>query len=291
MNPVKTKQNEKPHSVYKRLQTPVLKSKAKETWCLIYSGYGSSCWDGNTPAKLSTLTLAKLLNLTVAPSVLPAQSGLTTNTQFFKNAGAPHPGIRQATSRPRHGIRSTVIHTPSPKEGHSARTSLRSRHGPVALGGTHLEVFGRILQRPYAVSPVLRALAGGTQKAEVVAAEGGQRLAVHRAHALRDGRRRVQAPGHFCHFGERSVGSQVPLRRQLAALGARVRALGLAPAASDALAAEVVTAVGHHRVGEVIEADGTGGLLLEVGGQVWGGHGAGGSALDQALRGARGSGY
>lgn len=93
----------------------------------------------------------------------------------------------------------------------------------------------------------------------------------------------MQAPGHFCHFGERAVGSQVPLRRQLAALGTRIRALGLAPATSDALAAEVVTAVGHHRVGEVIEADGAGGLFLEVGGQVWGGHGEGGSAWTRLL--------
>lgn len=84
----------------------------------------------------------------------------------------------------------------------------------------------------------------------------------------------MQAPSHLGHLGERAVRSQVPLWGQLTALGAGIRALRLAPTAPDALAAEVVTAVGHHRVREVVEADGAGGLLLEVGGQVGGGHSA-----------------
>lgn len=117
-----------------------------------------------------------------------------------------------------------------------------------------------------------RALAGRAQQAQLITAEGSQWLAVCGTHALGDGRRRVQAPRHLGHLGERAVGSQVPLRGQFATLGTRVRALGLAPAAPDALAAEVVAAVGHHRVREVVEADCAGGLLLEVGGQVGGGH-------------------
>nr|XP_033710980.1 uncharacterized protein LOC117311888 [Tursiops truncatus] len=140
------------------------------------------------------------------------------------------------------------------------------------------------LQMVIGVGLLDRALAGRAQQAQLVAAEGGQWLAVHGAHALWDGRRRVQAPRHLGHLGERSVGSQVPLRGQLAALGARVRALGLAPAAPDALAAEVVAAVGHHRIRKVVEADGAGGLLLEVGGQVRGGHGTGGTEEGSVVR-------
>lgn len=117
------------------------------------------------------------------------------------------------------------------------------------------------------------ALAGSAQQAQLVNAERSQRLSVRGAHALRDRRRRVQAPRHLGHLGKRAVGPQVPLRGQLAALGAGVRALRLTPTATDALAAEVVAAVGHHRVREVVKADGTGGLLLEVGGQVRGSHG------------------
>lgn len=94
----------------------------------------------------------------------------------------------------------------------------------------------------------------------------------------------MQAPRHLGHLGERAVGSQVPLREQLAALGAGVRALGLAPAAPDALAAEVVAAVGHHWVREVVEADGAGGLLLEVGRQVGCGHGPDGADEGRVLR-------
>lgn len=52
MNPVRRKQDEnhRDSSVYK-LRSPVLKSKAKETWCMLNSGDPSSCWDGNILAE------------------------------------------------------------------------------------------------------------------------------------------------------------------------------------------------------------------------------------------------
>jgi hypothetical protein len=71
------------------------------------------------------------------------------------------------------------------------------------------------------------------------------------------------------------VGSHVALREGLPALRTRHVSLRGTPAAGQARATDVVAAVEHHRLHEVLKAHGAGGLLLQALGHAPGGHGAG----------------
>lgn len=86
---------------------------------------------------------------------------------------------------------------------------------------------------------------------------------------------------HLCHLGQQAVGPQVPLGGQLTALRAGegapalpapLPAFGPLPGQPE-LAAEVATG-GHHWVGEVVQADGTDGLLLQLSGKFHSIHGS-----------------
>ena len=83
-------------------------------------------------------------------------------------------------------------------------------------------------------------------------------------------------PRHLSHLGQQAIGPQVPLGGQLTALRARegapalppaLLAFGLLPGQLDALAAEVMATGGHHGVGEIVEADGTCRLFLQLSGK------------------------